>query len=332
MAYARRMNYRFKNIYVLLCSLCSRNKLSIKLFYQLQLIAIVVLVSGCVSTNSSDIDIEEYFSVNPAMMQEQAQGYSYVEFQKELLSDIVRLEHELKEFQRELEYELWKYQEKKYSQDNTVHFDQNEVSRLNLALFQLEKIFDILHSVVRAEQYAQLSKVRKSLEGIQKTVPISGDSLLYSRITRIVQYVERIEHDDFKKARAYGSGAELLIVSTYKDNVVKFFKEYFSEKGTVRITSITDEFIVFYIENIRKEIIKTETYWEKIEISIVIYEKGTTIGIACSTHGQLAAGFPYNAPKEGSYSDMEPQFSKQLSIYTNELLTKLKAYILHGGL
>lgn len=112
-----------------------------------------------------------------------------------------------------------------------------------------------------------------------------------------------------------------------EDILINFIEGYFYKRGgNVRVVSLNDYHIRFFVTNLRGEIIKTENFWENVEASIFFNEQGTSIVMSCILDGQFAAGF--FSPKDQNFSDMEPEYKEHLENYAGELVAKFRHHLL----
>ncbi len=114
--------------------------------------------------------------------------------------------------------------------------------------------------------------------------------------------------------------------------ITNFFKEYASKRGgKVQVTASTPRFINVYIKNLRNEVIPQSNYWENLQLSLFLFYKDKGfVDIGCVLDGQYAGGLGKLFPAEESFSDMEPQYAKQLQAYMGELLVNLQKYLATG--
>lgn len=108
--------------------------------------------------------------------------------------------------------------------------------------------------------------------------------------------------------------------------IARFLEAYFGEKkAVVKTVAVEDGYVEAFIENIRGEVISGKNFWERLQASIVLADKGPSIEIRLFLDGQFAAGL--NPPPLTAFSDMEPTHSKELHIYAGAFLTSMKRYL-----
>lgn len=109
--------------------------------------------------------------------------------------------------------------------------------------------------------------------------------------------------------------------------VTEFFDKHFGPKKTsIAKVAIEDHYVEVILSDLRGEVIEEKNYWERLQSSILVADRGEFIELRLLLDGWFAAGL--NPPPITAFSDMEPVHSKSLQVYAGQLLSSLKQFLL----
>lgn len=109
--------------------------------------------------------------------------------------------------------------------------------------------------------------------------------------------------------------------------IAEFFDRHFGPKNVaIKKVAIEDQYVEVILSGLRGEVIEGTKYWERLQSSVLVADRGDYFELRLLLDGQFAAGL--NPPPITAFSDMEPVYSKSLQVYAGQLLASLKEYLL----
>lgn len=112
--------------------------------------------------------------------------------------------------------------------------------------------------------------------------------------------------------------------------ITDWLKSYLSNQPGVKVTlqALEDDYAGVDAEGLRRKVILSENYWERLRIDIEI--KRDPLRATCHVNGRYAAGRGAQPPDPRNYRDFDPDYRADLEKFTNSLLNKLQRDLTEG--
>lgn len=90
------------------------------------------------------------------------------------------------------------------------------------------------------------------------------------------------------------------------------------------------DYVAFSVEGFKKQIVRGNNYWEKLQVSIEVNPTDAGWKLTCYFDGQYAAGLGPRKPADDGYSDMDGAHRADLNAYASNVLTRLQQHLEDG--
>ena len=106
-----------------------------------------------------------------------------------------------------------------------------------------------------------------------------------------------------------------------------FLIDYFQKKGdAVRVTAGPHEpyYARVTVEGLRKTVMRGNSYWERLEVSIAVTNGKNGPRAICLVSGKYASGRGARLPDASAYYDMDPDHRAELESFVDQMLASLQ--------
>jgi hypothetical protein len=129
-------------------------------------------------------------------------------------------------------------------------------------------------------------------------------------------------------------GKEVNIEKIVYEALEKYFiSRHIPLDDNIQCIKMEDNEVKIFLNNTRKEVLKTESFWENVQFDFFIYPEANDLKIKLIVDAEYGTGITLfsgaigRPPHYSAYMPTEPKYKQQLQRYTNDLLYKIKDLI-----
>jgi hypothetical protein len=203
-----------------------------------------------------------------------------------------------------------------------------------------DDLFYKLNYIFRLPPEYMVLKMNYSYEGLYGDITYNKGELSYAfmQLTSARTRTKLKKEDvhkllaSFVQSSSKKVDARMKHVDTFEKMIYECLVKYFESKKVdidenLQKIKVEDNKVIAYANNVRREILKNEQYWENVGYDFSITDDADKVVIDLKVDGEYGTGIVIGnigrPPSYKGYESDEPKFKKELQRYTSDILYKL---------